>query len=202
MRWCWFHLPQIVNQVRLGWTVERSQRFIEQQGARFGYQGTREGDALTLASGDLRGPPVAQMSDAERRQHFAAARLPLGGAERAEPVSYVLFGSEVREERQILMHVSDAPFPGGDVQLLLRVVKIFAADGDAAFIGRVSPAMQSSSVVFPAPDGPKRIVKPASARKWTLRMKVPSGWGKRLRMRTSSSEEIGSSDDSGAGRAG
>src|SRR5208337_2669351 len=56
--------------------------------------------------------------------------------------------------------------------------------------GSVSPAMQSSSVVLPAPDAPNRIVKPASARKWTFSRKPPSGFGKRLRMRTSSSEEV------------
>src|SRR5208283_4912518 len=56
--------------------------------------------------------------------------------------------------------------------------------------GSVNPAMESSSVVFPAPDAPKRIVKPASARKWTFRLKLPSGFGKRLRMRTSRSAEI------------
>src|SRR5580700_4905268 len=57
--------------------------------------------------------------------------------------------------------------------------------------GSLSPAMQSSSVVFPAPEAPKRIVKPASARKWTFRLKLFSGFGKRFRMRTSRSAEIG-----------
>jgi len=37
--------------------------------------------------------------------------------------------------------------------------------------GAVSPAMQSSSVVFPAPEAPKRIVNPADASKATSRRK-------------------------------
>src|ERR1700704_2806327 len=57
--------------------------------------------------------------------------------------------------------------------------------------GSVRPAMQSSREVLPAPDAPNRIVKPASARKWTFKLKVPWGFGKRLRIRTSISEEIG-----------
>src|SRR5580658_2481130 len=40
----------------------------------------------------------------------------------------------MREERQILMHVPDAPLPGSYVLLLLRVVKIFAANGNAAIV--------------------------------------------------------------------
>jgi len=35
----------------------------------------------------------------------AAAPLPLRRAERAQTVSDVLFGGQVREERQVLMHV-------------------------------------------------------------------------------------------------
>lgn len=39
--------------------------------------------------------------------------------------------------------------------------------------GTVSPAMQSSSVVFPAPDGPKRIVMPAGMANAALSSKSP-----------------------------
>jgi hypothetical protein len=41
----------------------------------------------------------------------------------------------VREECQVLMYVPDAPFPGGEVPLLLRVVKVFTANNDAPFVG-------------------------------------------------------------------
>jgi len=39
-------LAQIADERRLRRTIERSQRLIEQQGARFGYQRPRQGDAL------------------------------------------------------------------------------------------------------------------------------------------------------------
>ena len=74
------------------------------------------------------------MIDAERLKHLAAARLSLGRAQCAETVRDVLLRGQVREERQILMYVADAPFPGGDVPLLLRVVQVFAAYGDAPFV--------------------------------------------------------------------
>jgi hypothetical protein len=49
---------QIGDQRRLRGTVQRSQGLIEEQGARFGYQSAGQGDALALASGDLRRSPV------------------------------------------------------------------------------------------------------------------------------------------------
>ena len=74
------------------------------------------------------------MVDAKRLEHVAAARPPLVRAKRAQPVSDVLFGGQMREERQVLMYVPDAPFPGGDVALLFRVVKVFTANGNASFV--------------------------------------------------------------------
>jgi len=113
---------QISDKRRLRWTIQRSQWLIEQQRAWFGHQSAGQGDALALASGNLRRSPVAQVLDAERGEHFAAARSPLRGAELVQPVSDVLLGSEVREECQVLMYVPDAPLPGSEVAVLLRVV--------------------------------------------------------------------------------
>jgi len=89
---------------------------------------------LALASGDLRRSPIAQTIEAKARKNFAAALLLLCRAERAETVNDVLRSAQVREERQILMYVPDAPFPGGEVPLLLRVVKVFAADNNAPVV--------------------------------------------------------------------
>ena len=125
---------QIADQRRLRRTIQRSQWLIEQQRARFGHQRARQGDALALTSRNLRWSPVAQVIDAERGEHFAAARSPLRRAERAKAVSDVFLGGQVREERQVLMYVPDAPFPGGDVAFLLRVVKVFTANGDAPVV--------------------------------------------------------------------
>jgi len=40
----------------------------------------------------------------------------------------------VREQRQILLNISDAPLPGCDVALLVRVVKVFTANGNPSVI--------------------------------------------------------------------
>src|SRR5208337_1281913 len=116
--------PQIADQRRFRRTVERCQWLIEQQGAGFGYQRPRQSDALALASGDLRRPPVAQVSNAERLKDLAAARRLLDRAEHAKAIGNVLTGSQVRKQRQILLYVPDPPFPGGNVSLPLGVVKI------------------------------------------------------------------------------
>src|ERR1035437_1686893 len=120
---------QIADQRRLRGTVQRSQGLIEEQGAWFGDQSAGQGDALALASGDLRRSPVAHVIDAERLKHLAAARLSLRRAQRAETVRDVLLRGQVREEGQVLMYVPYAPFPGCDVPRLLQVVKVFAANG-------------------------------------------------------------------------
>src|ERR1039458_1013635 len=128
-------LAQIADERRFRRTVQRRQRLIEQQWAWFGHQRARQRDTLPLASGDLRRPPVAYAIDADLLKYLAAARLPLGRAQRAQTISDVLPGGQVREQRQVLMYVPDAPLPGGDVPLLLRVVKVFTANRNAPVIG-------------------------------------------------------------------
>src|SRR5258707_14872631 len=49
---------KIGDERRLRWPVQRGQRLIEQQGARFGYELARQAATLALASDDLRRPPV------------------------------------------------------------------------------------------------------------------------------------------------
>src|SRR3979490_3400267 len=100
----------------------------------WGPAGTAPADGWAPPSRDLRRPPFAQVIDAEHPKHLAATPLPLRRAQRAKAVSDVLFSGQVRKERQILMYVSDAPFPGCDVSLFLRVVQLFAADGNAPFV--------------------------------------------------------------------
>src|ERR1039457_2934228 len=61
---------QIADQRRLRGTVQRSQWLIEEQGAWFGDQSAGQGDALALASRDLRRSPVAHVIDAEQGEHL------------------------------------------------------------------------------------------------------------------------------------
>jgi len=127
-------LAQIADERRLRRTVQRSQWLVEQQRAGLSHQSARQGDALALTSGDLRRSPVTQVIDAEHIEHFAAARFSLRCAQRAETVCDIFLGGQVREECEVLMYVPDPPFPGCDVPLLLRVVKVFAADSNASVV--------------------------------------------------------------------
>jgi len=90
-------ITQVADESRFCRMVQRSQWLIEKQGARFGHQSARQGDALAFTSGDLRRTPVAQMIDAEGVEHLAAALFSLKRAQRAETVSDVLLGGQVRK---------------------------------------------------------------------------------------------------------
>ncbi len=132
-------LTQVAGEKRLRRTVQRSQWLIEQQRARLGHQSARQGDALAFASRDLHRSPVAQAIDAKQPEYLAAAPLSLCRAQPAKTVRHVLLRSQVREERQLLMHVPDVPFPGCNIPLLFRVVKIFTANRNAPFVGFAQP---------------------------------------------------------------
>jgi hypothetical protein len=128
-------LTQVGDQRRSCRTVQRSQWLIEQQRAGLRHQSPCQGDALPFASRNLRRSPVAQVIDAEAIEHLAAARSPLRCAQPVETVSHIFLGGQVREERQILLNIPDAPLPGGDVALLVRVVEVFTANGNPSVIG-------------------------------------------------------------------
>jgi len=73
---------------------------------------------LALDSGHLRWSPVAHTLNAEARENVAAARCALCCAQRPQTVYDIFLHRQVREESQILMHVTNAALPGGDVAFL------------------------------------------------------------------------------------
>ncbi|SCD49957.1 hypothetical protein GA0115244_104885 [Streptomyces sp. DvalAA-19] len=94
-----------------GGLVEGGERFVQQQQARTGGQRTGQGDPLGLASGELAGPAVGQVADAEPVQPGLrlAPGLRAGDAVGAEPVRRVGQGAQVREERPVLGDPGDPP---------------------------------------------------------------------------------------------
>src|SRR5258708_15435094 len=90
---------KIRDERRLRWPVQRRQRLIEQQGARFGYERARQGDTLALASGDLRRPPVAQTIEAEARKNFAATPCSLRHAAPAQTGSGAVLATPASVKR-------------------------------------------------------------------------------------------------------
>src|SRR5208282_1350001 len=74
------------------------------------------------------------MINAEQGEHFAASRSPVADAKCAQSVTDIFLGRQMRKQGQILLYVPNAPFPGGHIALLLRLIKFFSTHGDAAFI--------------------------------------------------------------------
>ena len=57
---------------------------------------------------------------------------------------------------------------------IIELNKTFSPITILPVVGRTSPARQSSSVDFPAPEGPNNIVIPGGASKETSRTKAPA----------------------------
>ena len=60
--------------------VQRAQRFVHQQHARVVDGGARQGDALLLSAGKLRGQPVAERRQPHGLQHALDTALAISGA--------------------------------------------------------------------------------------------------------------------------
>ena len=75
--------------------VEIGERFVEQEGGWLAYHRTPERHTLSLAAGELSGPPVEQMGDIEHVGDGADARLDL-------PAPASRTGQDRTEERQAL----------------------------------------------------------------------------------------------------
>ena len=79
---------QIVENPSLRHRVKRSQRLIQQQGARSRHQRARQGNPLPLASGNLRRPPIEESGNAERLGDLARAAIALStGSSEDNPYS-------------------------------------------------------------------------------------------------------------------
>ena len=95
-----------------------------------------ERDALTLASGKLRGAAIGKGFRAEKAEHFCDALSAGGGIEMANAEGDVAAGGEVREERGLLGDVADRAAAGGNGEAAGGVEERFAIEDDAAFLRR------------------------------------------------------------------
>ena len=73
-----------------------------------------------------------------------------------QAVFNVLFRAEMRKQRQLLKHIAHAPKLWGRFTRLAESNSAFSASVIRPSSGVASPAMHSSSVVFPAPGRPKQ----------------------------------------------
>ena len=97
--------------------VQRGQRFVEQQHARADHERARQGDALLLAAGELRGASVGDALQANEREGLA---YPIPGLRPADPAlaqteGDVVGDAHVREQRVGLEDDAEPTLPGGPV---------------------------------------------------------------------------------------
>ena len=140
--------------------VEVRERLVEQERLRLAHDRAAHRDALPLAAGELRRPPVEQVGEAEQLGDLvdAARDLGLRRAARLQPVAHVLAHGHVRVERVGLEDHRDVAAPRREV-------------GDVAVADRrssppvtsSSPAIIRSSVDLPQPEGPTRTRNSPSA---------------------------------------
>src|SRR5439155_12798622 len=116
--------------------VEVRERLIEEQDVRPLDQRARERDALLLAAGELRGPPVQELRDLYERRRFAHALVALrlrDAAAKLEREADVLRDRHVRVERVALEDHSDPPV------LRVEMVHALVAEDDRAARRAVDP---------------------------------------------------------------
>ena len=106
--------------------IERGQRLIEQEDVGLKHQRARQGDALALAAGELRGAAGFLAGEADQFQGFAHAAIDLCGAMTLETELHVAARGEVRKQGVILEH-------GADVALIrLALIDDLAVEQDVA----------------------------------------------------------------------
>ena len=117
--------------------------------------------------------------------------------ELTQSVRDILLRGHVRKKRQILKHISDPPLPRRSIPLALGVVRVFAAHHDASVVGirKSSDAVEQRS--FASARSAKKNRESRQRAKVDIQVKTPSTLRKRLRIRTSNSEEIAGAADGG-----
>ena len=133
------HLLEVCDDVELDRLVERGERLVEQEQPRLRGERARQRDALRLAAGDgarasARGVPHVEAF--EQRQRPLAPLAPRRAADRELDV---LQRRHVREEREVLEDVADAPAAYGYVNAARRVEERLSVNRDEALIGADEP---------------------------------------------------------------
>ncbi len=108
--------------------VERGERLVEKQRVGLGRERPGHGDALALTARERSGGPAGQMRDLERLEDRQRALAP---ARAGEPESHIVEHRQVRKERRVLRHVTEAPPLGREVDPRGGIEQHTAAHRDA-----------------------------------------------------------------------
>src|SRR5215471_17552079 len=107
-----------------GVSVERGERFVEQQHVGLAGKCTGKRDPLAFAAGEIRGPRPFQMADREAVEVLVRGTMPR--------VLDVLSDGQMREERVVLEDETDSPAIRWERNVLRRVEPDLAVGRDAA----------------------------------------------------------------------
>ena len=108
-----------------------------------------------------------------------------------QAVGDILLGGHVREKREILQHVSYPSLPCRNIPPALRIVCLFPADHDASFVGIGESRNAIEECSFSRPRSAEKNRESGERAEVNIQTKAAlRSLTKRLRMRTSTSEEI------------
>lgn len=102
-------MAQVVRQALAQFNVQAGKRFIEQQQVRLRRQGSRQGNALLLASGELMGKALGQVAQAHQLQDLEGALLLGLGRLAMQAIGDVARHVQVGKQGEILKHHAHAP---------------------------------------------------------------------------------------------
>ena len=120
--------------------VEGARRLVEEHDLRLHAQGPRDGDALLLPAGELRGILVGLLGNAdtaEKLQGDLARLVPRQLAHEPRRQHEIFNDCQVRKEVELLKHHADLALHGGDVLHVPR--ELGAGDHDAAGVVLLEP---------------------------------------------------------------
>ena len=126
---CAVHAIERLEHAHARLAVERAGGFVAQQQGRLLHDGARDGDALLLAAGKLRGKAVTQIADADQGQRLLRGQRPLG-ADRAQ--RHVLAGRQAGDEVVGLKDEADVTAPVEGQRPLVERRQIGFAEQEAA----------------------------------------------------------------------
>ena len=129
------HLRQFLAQGTAQGRVKRRERLIEQQQARLHGQGTGQRHALLLTAGELPRPALGQRLQVEIIQQLRNPLPPFLPRQSSQPEADVVGNAQMREQRVVLRHVSDAAFLGRKIQAAGTVEDGLAVERDMSRVG-------------------------------------------------------------------
>ena len=154
---------ELVAQLDAQLRVEVGQRLVEEEKARLKDDAARDGDALLLAAGHLRGKLRRVALEVDELQRVLD---PLGGlrppqvAAKLQPEGHVLEDGEVREKRVVLEDHAELALLGGT---LIRESSMHSSSIQISpLVIGMSPVMQLRAVDLPQPEGPRKVTNSPS----------------------------------------